>query len=117
MFVKMVKMTLFKIIEIMERNLTHLRLLGQVGIYDQVTGSQGEGNGNPLLYSCLETPGWLSDKEAICNTGDPGLTPGSGRSPGGANGNPLQYSRLDDPMDRRVWRATDHGVPKELDST
>ena len=54
MFVKMVKMTLFKIIEIMERNLTHLRLLGQVGIYDQVTGSQGEGNGNPLLYSCLE---------------------------------------------------------------
>ena len=62
-------------------------------------------------------PGWLSDKEAICNTGDPGLTPGSGRSPGGANGNPLQYSRLDDPMDRRVWRATDHGVPKELDST
>ena len=25
------------------------------------------------------------------DTGDVGLTPGSGRSPGGGNGNPLQY--------------------------
>jgi len=26
-----------------------------------------------------------------CNAGDPGLIPGSGRSPGERNGNPLQY--------------------------
>ena len=61
MLVKMVRTTLFKTIAIMERNLTHLPLLGQVGIYDQVTGSRGEGNGNPLLYSCLENP---MDREA-----------------------------------------------------
>ena len=31
---------------------------------------------------------------------DPGLIPGSGRSPGEGNGNPLQYSCLGNPMDR-----------------
>ena len=33
------------------------------------------------------------------NVGDPGLTPGSERSPGEGNGNPLQYSCLENPMD------------------
>ena len=33
-------------------------------------------------------PWWLSGKESACNTGDPGLILGSGRSPGGGNGNP-----------------------------
>ena len=41
-----------------------------------------------------------------------GSTPGSGRSSGGENGNPLQYSCLDNPMDRGVWQATVHKVPK-----
>ena len=31
---------------------------------------------------------------------NPGLIPGSGRSPGGGIGNPLQYSCLENPMDR-----------------
>ena len=43
--------------------------------------------------------------------------PGSGRSPGGGNGNPLQYCCLENSMDRRAWRATVHGVAKELDTT
>ena len=34
------------------------------------------------------------------DTGDPGLIPGSGRSPGGGHGCPLQYSGLGNPMDR-----------------
>ena len=38
-------------------------------------------------------------KEHACNAGDPGLIPGSGRSPGEGNGNPLQYSCLENPMD------------------
>ena len=38
--------------------------------------------------------------------------PGLGRSPGGGHGNPLQYSCLENPMDRRVWRATVHRVAK-----
>jgi len=31
-------------------------------------------------------------KESTCNAGDPGLIPGSGRSPGEGIGYPLQYS-------------------------
>ena len=31
-------------------------------------------------------------KEPTCNAGDPGLIPGSGRSPGEGIGYPLQYS-------------------------
>ena len=30
-------------------------------------------------------------KESACNAGDPGLLPGSGRSPEEGNGYPLQY--------------------------
>ena len=39
-------------------------------------------------------------KVSAYNAGDPGLIPGSGRSPGEGNGNPLQYSCLENPMDR-----------------
>ena len=46
------------------------------------------------------------------DTRDMGLNPGSGKSPGGRHGNPLQYSCLKNPMDRRAWWATDHGVAK-----
>ena len=37
--------------------------------------------------------------------GDPGLTPGSGRSPEEGNGYPLQYSCLENAMDRGAWWA------------
>ena len=43
-------------------------------------------------------------------TGDVGSNPGLGRSPGGGNGNALQFSCLKNPMDRRAWRSTVHGV-------
>ena len=45
-------------------------------------------------------------KESVCNAGDPGLTPGLGRSPREWNGNPLQHSCLESLMDRGDWRAT-----------
>ena len=51
-------------------------------------------------------------KESACNAGDPGLIPGSGRSPGEGSGNPLQYSCLENPMDRGAWQATVHGVAR-----
>ena len=38
--------------------------------------------------------------------GDPGLIPGSGRSPGGGHGNPLQYSCLENSMDTEARWAT-----------
>ena len=41
-----------------------------------------------------------------------GSIPGLGRSPGGGNGNPLQHSGLENPMDRKAWWATVHGVEK-----
>ena len=62
-------------------------------------------------------PGGLVAKRMPANAGDQGLIPGLGRSPGEENGNPLQYSCLGNPMDRRAWRATVHGVTKELDTT
>ena len=93
----------------------------------------GEGNGNPLQYSCLENPrdrgAWwaavcgvaqsrtrlkrLSKCMHACMAGDIrdlGLIPGWGRSPGGGKGYPLQYSPLGNPMDRGSWRAAVHGV-------
>ena len=46
------------------------------------------------------------------NAGDVGSIPGSGRSHGEGKGNPLQYFCLGNPMDRRPWWATVHGVAK-----
>ena len=48
---------------------------------------------------------------------DSGSIPELRISPEGGNGNPLQYSCLENPMDRRAWQATVHGVTKELDTT
>ena len=42
-------------------------------------------------------------KESACNSGDPGLIPGSGRSHGEGNDNPFQYSFLENPMDTGAW--------------
>ena len=48
----------------------------------------------------LDFPGASDGKAAAYNAGDPGLIPGSGRSPGEGNVTPLQYSCLENPMDR-----------------
>ena len=51
-------------------------------------------------------------KASANNVGDLGSIPGLGRYTGEGNGNPLQYSCLENPMDRRAWQATVHGVAK-----
>ena len=56
-------------------------------------------------------------KNPPANAGDAGLIPGLGRFPEKGNGNPLQYSCLGNPMDRRVWWVSVHGVMKESDVT
>ena len=61
-----------------------------------------------LLYK----PGGSDGKECACNAQDPGLNPGTGRSPGEGNGNPPQYSCLQNPRDRGAWWATFHVVTK-----
>ena len=55
-------------------------------------------------------PGGSDGKESACNTKDPGLIPGLGRSPREGNGNPLQYSCLENSIDRGAWWATVYGV-------
>ena len=57
-------------------------------------------------------PGGSDGKESACTAGDHYLILASGRSPGEGNGNPLQYSGLGNPMDRKAWWATVHGVPQ-----
>ena len=66
----------------------------------------------PKSTSLSDFPGGSDGKGSAYNAGDPGLIPGSGRSPGEGNGNPLQYSRLENPMDGGAWLATVHGVAK-----
>ena len=56
-------------------------------------------------------------KNSPANIGDVGSVPGSGRSPEEGNDCPLHYSCLENPMDRRAWRATVHGVTKESNMT
>ena len=60
----------------------------------------------------LGFPGGSDGKESTCSARDPGLIPGSRRSPVEGNGNPLQYSCLENPMDRGAWQAIVHGVTK-----
>ena len=48
---------------------------------------------------------------------DPGLIPGSGRSPRGGHGNPLQYSCLENLTDRGTWWAMVPRVSKSQDTT
>ena len=54
----------------------------------------------------------LASKEFACNAEDPGLIPGSGRSPGEKRGYPLHYSCLENSTDRGTWWATVPGVTK-----
>ena len=65
------------------------------------------------MYACVNSfPGGSEVKNLLCDTGDSGSIPGSGRSLGEGNGNLVQYSCLENPMDRGAWRATVHGVAK-----
>ena len=57
-------------------------------------------------------PGGSDSKESVCNAGDLGSIPESGRSSEEGNDNLLQYSCLENPMDRGTWWATVHGVAK-----
>ena len=86
--------------------------VGNTSSIPQSGRSPGEGNGNPLRYSCLPHPpkkrglkeifgfpGGSDGKASAYNARDLVSTPGSGKSPGEGNGDPLQYSCLENPMD------------------
>ena len=79
-----------------------------------VENCDGEGNGNPLQYSCLENPvdggGWWAVVHRVAQS----LTRLKGLNMhaciGEGNGNPLEYSCLENPRDRGAWWAAVHGV-------
>ena len=60
----------------------------------------------------LYFPGGSDGKASVYNAGDPGSSPGLGRSPGEGNSNPLQYYCLENPMERGAWKAAVYGVAK-----
>ena len=64
------------------------------------------------MHCFSSIPGGSDGKVSVYNAGDPGLSPGLGRSPGEGNGNPLQYYCLENPMDRGAWQAAVYGVTK-----
>ena len=73
-----------------------------------------------LFDTCITKlgfPGGSDVKESVCNAGDLGSIPGSGRFPGDKNGNPFEYPCLENSMVREAWWATVHGITKELDTT
>ena len=47
-------------------------------------------------------------KQYVCNVGDLGSIPGSGRSPGKGNDDPLQHSCLENSMARETWALADY---------
>ena len=55
-------------------------------------------------------------KNPPASAGDPGLIPGSGRSPAEGNGKCPQYSCLENLTERGAWRPTVHGS-QESDMT
>ena len=76
----------------------------------------GDGNGNPLQYSCLENPMDRGTWWAIVHRVAQNRTWLNQLSMhaciGEGNGNPLQYSFLEDPRDRGVWWAAIYGVTR-----
>ena len=77
------------------------------------------GDRNGTFYGVFKGfPGGSVIKDAPADAGDTGslpglgISPGAGNFPGVGNGYPLKYSCLGNPMDRRVWQVTFHGVTK-----
>ena len=64
------------------------------------------------LWEIWGFPGRSDGKESTCNAGDPGLIPGSGKSPGEGNDYLLQYSCLENFMDRGAWWTIVHTAAK-----
>ena len=61
---------------------THFKFKANIGLYGLPAGSDS--------------------KESVCNAGDLGSIPGSGRSPGEVDGYPLHFSCLENSMDRET---------------
>ena len=74
----------------------------------------GEGNGNPLLYSCQENHvdrgAWWAAVHRVTQSRRQLKWLSMHACTGEGNGNPLQYSCLENPRDRGAWGAAIYGV-------
>ena len=74
----------------------------------------GEGNGNPLQYSCLENPvdrgAWWAAVHRVAQSWTQLKRLSMPACIGDGHGNPLQYSCLGNPRDRGDWWAVIYGV-------
>ena len=74
----------------------------------------GEGNGNPLQYSCLETPvdrvAWWAAVHGVTQSWTWLKQVSIHACVGEGNCNPLQYSCLEIPRDKGAWWAAVYGV-------
>jgi len=76
--------------------------------------SSGEGNSNPLQYSCLENPvdrgTWCAAVHRVAQSRAQLKQLSIHACIGEGSGNPLQYSCLENPRDRGAWWAAVYGV-------
>ena len=74
----------------------------------------GEGNGNPLQYSCLENPmdrrAWWAAVHGVAQSRTRLTRLSMHACIGEGNDNPLQYSCLENPRDGEAWWAAIYGV-------
>ena len=74
----------------------------------------GEGNGNPLQYSCLENPvdrgAWWAAVNGVAQSRTQLKRLSMHACLGERNGNPLQYSCLGNPRDGEAWWAAVYRV-------
>ena len=73
----------------------------------------GEGNGNPLQYSCLgnsvDRGAWWAAVHRVAQSWTQLEQLSMHACIGEGNGNPLQYSWLENPRDRGAWWAAVYG--------
>ena len=87
-----------------------LTQLKQLSVHECI----GEGNGNPLQYSCLENPrdrgAWWAAIYGVTQSPTRLKQLSVHECIGERNGNPFQYSCLENPRDRGAWWASICGV-------
>ena len=64
------------------------------------------------LISHRGLPGGSDSKESVCNEGDEGSIPGSGRSPEEWKWQPTPVFLPEESMDRGTWQATVHKITR-----